>query len=162
MRTVKLSIAAIAAVLHLTTTAETAESGWGLQFNYDPFAERLFPVAVMKEKTEGYAIDPASMFLVCVGGEVRATFQDERFSFDSESKADFRGPAGVASISFRIEEVAGLGSFRIATASDSNTLISIFTESGAPVPFQSRQKQGVFPVIGFAETLTIMREFCVS
>ena len=149
-----LSLASSASV------AADAVSGWGLQFHRDLFNDRTFPTAMMQETTEGIAFDQANLFLVCVKNEVRVMFQPERLLFNDTVQGDFRGPDGVVSATFAPVEVDGLGRYRVASGDASAALITIFAGASASVPFQSGDKKGTFPVIGFNEVLAIMDGHC--
>lgn len=142
--------------------ASNAEPGWTVQFHHDAFAGRTFPVGKVVEKTEGMSIDPALVFLVCTAGSPRVGFQASAMTFGNDVVARFKGSDGIEEVRFVSTEVEGFGGNKIADAKPSEALIGIFSKSNAPVPYQTDKKSGVFPIIGFEETLEIMKQGCAT
>lgn len=140
-----------------------ADAGWGVQFHYDAFEDKTYPMAAMREATEGITMDAANLFLVCNDGGVAAIFQPERYSFYAGGvSGKFRGATGIEEFQFNPIEVPAFGNVRAVTGSEARALLAIFDTATSPVPFQSGSKSGNFPVAGFKDVDAIMAEKCAA
>lgn len=145
----------------LSSSAMAADPGWSVQFYYDAFEDRIYPMAYMQEQTDGITYGAASLFMACHAGAPAMFFQSGGISFDSAPiAAKFRGADGAQEIEFAAAEVPPFDRQRVAD--DSAALISIFASASGLVPFQTDDKTGNFPSAGFAKVQTIMASECAT
>lgn len=160
----KQAIALALAVLSCGGAA-AADAGWGIQFHYDAFADKTYPMASMQELKEGMAMDAANLFIVCKDGGMAVIFQPERFTFSMGNTVvtgKFRGAAGVQEFQFGAVDAPVFGKVQAITGADSTALLGMFREATAPVPYQADKKSGNFPIAGFADVDAIMTEKCAA
>jgi hypothetical protein len=158
-------LAASIGLMFLTGPALAADAGWGVQFHYDAFEDKTYPMAAMKELDEGMSFDSANLFIVCKDGGPAVIFQPERYAMNFGNTVvtgKFRGAEGVQEFDFPIVEVPAFGRVQAATGADADALLAIFAGATAPVPYQSEKKSGNFPVAGFAKVAAIMDAECAA
>jgi hypothetical protein len=159
-----LSIAAMA-MATMTAGASGADAGWGVQFHYDAFEDKTYPMAAMQEQVEGTVFDSANLFLVCNGGAPAVIFQPERFAINFGNTVvtgKFRGAEGVQDFEFPLVEVPAFGNVQAATGADAEAILAIFSAASGPVPFQTDTKSGNFPIAGFEKVKAIMDAECAA
>lgn len=148
----------------MATGAMAADAGWGVQFHYDAFEDKTYPMAIMGEITEGMAFDTANLFMACKDGSVAVIFQPERYSFSMGDTISgrFRGADGVHEFSFSPVDLPAFGRQRAIEGEQANGFVELFLTASGPVPFQYGEKQGNFPSVGFVEVHDIMTEHCAE
>lgn len=147
----------------MTTGTMAADAGWGVQFHYDAFEDKTYPMAMMREAAEGMAFDSANLFMACKDGAIAVIFQPERLSFNTGATiGKFRGADGVHEFQFNVGSLPAFGRNRVIEGAAAAKLIEIFTNASAAVPYQTETKQGNFPVVGFDQVHTIMTTHCAE
>lgn len=157
----KIACISVALAALLVPAAHAADPGWSVQFYYDAFEDKTFPMAYLKEQTDGITYGAASLFMACDGGKPVAFFQSGGISFDSAPiSVKFRGADAAQEFEFAALELVPFGRQRVTD--DSDALIGIFAAANGLVPFQTDDKTGNFATAGFAKVHAIMAAECAA
>lgn len=152
---------AVIGMIGLATGAHAADAGWGVQFSYDAFLDKTLPMGMMAEVTDGVAFDAANITLACKDGGIAVIFQPTRMIFGNQGVVGrFRGADGIVEFNFNAVDLPVFGKQRAIVGDDAAKLLGIFGAATAPVPYQSDDKSGNFPVVGFSQVEAIMKSSC--
>lgn len=156
-------ISAVAIGLVMAGSAAAADAGWGLQFHYEAFEDATYPIAVMKEQTEGMSFDAANLFIACHKSAPALFWQSGQMKFDSAPETvRFRGPDGPVEFEFKAIDFVPFGKHLAVTGTDAESLLGIFSAASGLVPYQTEAKSGNFQSAGFDKVLAIMTSECAA
>lgn len=152
-----------ALVFAIVTPAAAADAGWGLQFHYEAFEDKTYPVAVMKEQTDGMSFDAANLFIACHKSAPALFWQSGQMKFDAAPETvRFRGADGPVAFEFKAIDFVPFGKHLAVTGSDADSLLGIFSAASGLVPYQTDAKSGNFQSAGFDKVLAIMTSECAA
>ena len=153
----------VVALAGLAAPALAADAGWGIQFHYEAFEDKTYPVAVMKEQTEGMSFDAANLFIACHKGVPALFWQSGQIKFDSApEEVRFRGADGPVAFEFRATDFVPFGKHLAVTGVEAESLLGIFSAATGLVPYQTEAKSGNFQSAGFDKVIAIMTSECAA